>query len=250
MADVVISRADARAKGLKRFFTGLECPNGHVAQNYTATGKCVLCSNKAKALWASQNKERVRAYNAEWHCNHAEERKAYGKARYSANIDKERVSARARAARRWKENKELVLQQIANWKSNNPEKVRKISRASQAKYRRNNPEIVRLRKVDWANKNRNTVRGYTRKRRAMRLAASGSHTVEDLKDILRLQKSKCAYCRVHFSKIVIPNLDHIVPLSKGGTEDRKNLQYLCKPCNSKKNNLDPIDFSRRQGMLL
>lgn len=41
---------------------------------------------------------------------------------------------------------------------------------------------------------------------------------------------KCVYC----SDTRNLEIDHIVPLSKGGTEDRSNLQTLCAPCNRKK----------------
>lgn len=36
-------------------------------------------------------------------------------------------------------------------------------------------------------------------------------------------------------------VDHIIPLSKGGTDKLDNLRFLCRGCNSKKN--DTLDFS-------
>lgn len=45
---------------------------------------------------------------------------------------------------------------------------------------------------------------------------------------------KCQSCeRVVFGKGEI-HLDHIVPLSQGGTDDDDNLQILCVPCHEEK----------------
>lgn len=38
------------------------------------------------------------------------------------------------------------------------------------------------------------------------------------------------------------NLDHIVPLSKGGAHSIKNVMVICKDCNTKKSNKDFLDF--------
>jgi ribosomal protein L28 len=38
-----ITRAEAQAKGLKRYFTGEPCKNGHVAEWSTNQGKCLQC---------------------------------------------------------------------------------------------------------------------------------------------------------------------------------------------------------------
>jgi hypothetical protein len=40
----------------------------------------------------------------------------------------------------------------------------------------------------------------------------------------------CVYCQ---SKRRL-EIDHIIPISKGGTDDRHNLQTLCRTCNRKK----------------
>ena len=40
----------------------------------------------------------------------------------------------------------------------------------------------------------------------------------------------CQHCKINKNLTV----DHIFPLSKGGTDDLDNLQLLCRPCNSRK----------------
>jgi hypothetical protein len=50
--------------------------------------------------------------------------------------------------------------------------------------------------------------------------------IEMLKNNLEI----CVFCKTE-KKITI---DHIIPLSKGGTNDLSNLQFLCHSCNSKK----------------
>ena len=40
----IISRECARAKGLKRFFDGIACCNGHVSERYVLSRNCVACA--------------------------------------------------------------------------------------------------------------------------------------------------------------------------------------------------------------
>ena len=39
----IISRAKAKAAGLKRYFTGKPCKRGHLAQRYVSVGECLEC---------------------------------------------------------------------------------------------------------------------------------------------------------------------------------------------------------------
>lgn len=91
-------------------------------------------------------------------------------------------------------------------------------------------------------------RAIVRNRRAKQRASDGQHTAEDIADILRLQRAKCAYCRVSIRSAY--HVDHIIAIANGGSNDRRNIQLLCPPCNMHKNAADPIAHAQRIGLLI
>ena len=93
-----------------------------------------------------------------------------------------------------------------------------------------------------------TKRAIVRNRRAKQRASEGQHTPEDIADILRLQRGKCAYCRTGIRSGY--HVDHIVAIANGGSNDRRNIQLLCPPCNMHKNAADPIAHAQRIGLLI
>lgn len=101
---------------------------------------------------------------------------------------------------------------------------------------------------EWKTNNHDKVQSHNRNRRARKRNSTGSHTAEDIADIIRLQKGKCACCREKLGKKY--HVDHIVPLLRGGNNDRKNLQVRCADCNLSKGSKDPADFMRSIGMLI
>ena len=52
---------------------------------------------------------------------------------------------------------------------------------------------------------------------------------------------KCAICGKHI-KYKRMTIDHIVPLSQGGTDDYENLQLACHACNRMKNDFMEDQF--------
>lgn len=75
-----------------------------------------------------------------------------------------------------------------------------------------------------------------RTRKARIQSAQGKHTVEDIRNMYKRQKGKCYYCASKLSKTY--HVDHIVPLTRGGSNDPSNLVIACPPCNlSKKDKL-------------
>jgi 5-methylcytosine-specific restriction endonuclease McrA len=58
--------------------------------------------------------------------------------------------------------------------------------------------------------------------------------------ILAKQAGRCAICTIPLDESM--EIDHIVPIAKGGSSDKENLQWLCPDCNSFKSDKNPADF--------
>ena len=93
----VISRADARAKGLRLYFTGKPCKRGHVAERIVRDAVCRACELERHARYHDANRDRQLERMRR---NNAERRPAINRAmraNYAANPD--RYGARDSARR-------------------------------------------------------------------------------------------------------------------------------------------------------
>ncbi len=172
--------------------------------------KCGYRPKCRKCLASNANKERLAETNKIWVENNRERYLATKKAWYEKN--KEALSAKS--------------------KSNYVHTKARYNASSKA----------------WREANPMAVVNYCRNRRALKKNAEGTHTVEDIKNILTLQKSKCAVCKKKVSEGY--HVDHVIALSNGGSNDKHNLQILCQSCNISKHNKDPIEFMQSRGNLL
>ncbi len=68
-----------------------------------------------------------------------------------------------------------------------------------------------------------------------RAAKRGIHTLNiNTNKLLKKQAGMCVYCKVELSSKY--EIDHILPVVKGGNDDASNLQILCPQCNREKHN--------------
>ena len=176
----------------------------------------------------------------EWNEKNLEKRRSYDAARYQANKDaiKEKVKKWVvenpeRAAARKKEHKdkniELYRGYARRWAEKNIEKKRKSA-------------------IAWNSRNPESRRASKQNRRARERSAKGRITKQDVTSLMHLQKEKCANCHKPLAEGY--HVDHVMPLARGGSNERHNLQLLCPFCNLSKNALDPLDWAAKNGRLL
>ncbi len=283
----IISRKEAKRAAQTFYFTGKPCKHGHIAPRSTVNGLCWECARQKSEKRRAANPERVNAIGRKSYFRHRDKRIAINKRWVEDNRDrnrerkrrynksnpekvkswglhtrlsaahKERRKARSKA---WYEaNKERHRANGKEYYRAHPERLKltrrkwKIAnkstlREKQKQYRLNNPAVIRQQNREWKAKNKDKVATHARNRRAQKRGSGGAHTASDILAILKLQRNRCAYCRIRLSGK--HHVDHIVALINGGSNERRNLQILCEPCNLKKGRRDPIDHARQLGMLI
>lgn len=156
-----------------------------------------------------------------------------------------RKEANNRRSSKWQlDNPEKALAATKKWKAANGDK---ISAYNKAKYDEA-ADGHRARAASWRKANPNRTATNNRNRRALRKAAGGSHTQDDIRRLRTMQRDRCAYClKALRGKF---HVDHITPLSLGGSNAPRNLQLTCSRCNLSKSGRHPIEYARLTGRLI
>jgi hypothetical protein len=132
---------------------------------------------------------------------------------------------------------------LREWRRKNPEKMRaytdRYRPRVRAWYLEHAEETIR-RSLEWGRRNPDRVRIKNHKFRAIREAAEGSWTQQDIDRILEAQDWECYYCHQPLDESY--EVDHKQPLRRGGTNWPGNLACACRLCNRRKHALTESEF--------
>lgn len=151
-----------------------------------------------------------------------------------------RACSDARHRAYYEENFERVREYHKKWYKENFEKAREYKR----KRYEENPEPTRERTRNWGKQNPDKAREGYRRRRARKAQAEGTHTVADMRRQYKVQKGLCWWC-LQPVKWEDRHDDHLIPLSKNGTNWPNNMVVSCAHCNCSKSAMMPDEFSGR-----
>ena len=170
------------------------------------------------------------------------DKKEYDRVRYLRLREKilvvhKSVSGRARRQKWEDENRKNINTKTTAWRHAHPEaahaavqKWMKIhAKAYYKKWNADNPQRLKVYRSRWGAKNPSSIKSMRHRRRARKMSAAGNTSAAQLQARVDFYGNRCAYCSGSYEAV-----DHVIPLSRGGSNWPANLRPACKRCNSSK----------------
>jgi len=245
----LISRKEALSKGLKKFFTGKKCKNGHISEQYTKSWKCVQCEKERAKKYREDNLEKLRAYDVEYgkknkdkkakyyqehrekrikkNAENREAKKEYNKIYNEKNKDKilaqkKEYHIKNREKRlkynneRYIKNREKIIKQVSEYSLKNKDKIKKrfkeykkINREKINKYYREKYNTPHGKLISFTRGSLRRMIIQIKEKKEIRSIIAINYTIEDLKKHIESQFDIMMTWENHG----LWHIDHIIPLS-------------------------------------
>ena len=208
-------------KSVAEFSRRLLSPDGYQAN-------CRICSSIRAKKWNNKNREKIRENKRAYAEVHREEIREYLGVYGETHREERRVYIRAYD----QANRGRKSERRREHYRNNPEAQERDRRATRERQR-THKEQQRERERRWIKANPDKQRARVHRRRARKQVAEGSFTNTEWSSLKAFYNYTCLCCGNREPEIQLTP-DHIIPLSKGGSNSIGNIQPLCRSCNSAK----------------
>lgn len=219
----IVTRAEAKAAGLKRFFLGTPCAYGHISQRLTSNNRCFECARIQRHAWMKANRQKVNSWKKRPAYQERDRQRQAAKdpeikRQQRRRINHDPAKLKARKRRHQLKHAEQISAYLKVWRTENAEHVKQLL----VQWVVDHPEAVRIHRL----------RAKTNRRQREVVGGKLALTLDDVARMQQDQDGRCLGCGCDISEKY--TLDHKIPLSRGGTNATENFQLLCQSCNSTK----------------
>lgn len=214
--------------------------------------QCKECIKLKDKLYYEKNKEKILKQKKEYYESNNEKIKLEQEKYRKVNVEKKRQYDKIYR----KENAEIMKIKLKKFRQENQERVKEQRKNNpkikeyEKRYRQEKAEQIKAQQKKYyqSERGRESIFKKSMKRRSYKQKVQ--FTPMERKEILERDNWTCQCCgiKVHdrstgdWNTPDKAHIDHIVPISKGGSSVPNNLQVLCRTCNtSKRNSINKVE---------
>jgi 5-methylcytosine-specific restriction endonuclease McrA len=211
-------------------------------------------AREATRRWRERNADLVRKRRKQWYEEHKEEIRAKARESMRRRYASDPQSVLATNKAWYERNRERMREYDRSHRLANLEAIRtKDRKRSRARYAAD-PAAWQSYLKEWRRGNPDKSHAYVRAANIKRRRAAGGQSFSSAEwlALLAHHAGSCAYCG---SKVLI-EIDHRIPLTRGGSNTIDNILPACRRCNRRKHQRTEEEFrellqrERRQGLEL
>lgn len=236
----------------------MSAKNGRPCKNcgsneWYKNGACASCQKERGRKWYQQNKDKAKVNSRRWQQDNPDKVKEHGRQwrqrnpgsskkgvlKWRQNPDNRKKESE-RNQQYYRDNTDKARVWRRRWARQNPDKIHEYQ---QQRVRDRDRERIQRKQWRWQHPDRE--RAQQNRRRTRETIAGGAFTAAEWKALVEHYDNKCLCCGRNDVHLTV---DHIVPVSKGGTSNIENLQPLCHSCNSRKGN-KTLDYRPDSGLV-
>ena len=195
------------------------------------------CAARYRAAHPATDEDRAKRseYAAKYRATHADEIREKKHAYYEENRARELAKHKAN----YDANREARIEHNREYRASHLDE----EKVNYARYYSEHRAAYIARAAAWGRAHPDEHRARTNRYRARKYAAPGTHTKADIAAQRTRQHGKCYWCGENVGRHY--HVDHVIPISKGGSNGPENIVIACAPCNLGKGAKMPWEFGGR-----